>query len=384
MRLIFIDQGLFELDQLSYALLDPRLRKTMDIIIQRYEDFDVEVANKTIGYHFDEEIVEVRIAGLGEGVGLMSSIARGHLTLSSGEEKTVVIKCTARTENSELSKGLNFYRNEVNFYQHLSDQCPIEVPRCLYACVDSVTQDFLLVLDDLGNETAGDQLTGVSEGHLRAAFTRAGQLHGMFWGKTAEHEWLNYQLDMRTTLFRRDSILRPGIEPTIRNFGEHFSGNREEIVRKIGDQYADLFLKAMSGEQTIIHGDYRVDNSFLVMRNNEPDIISVDWQNTTGGNGTHDIAYFSAQSCNADLRGEIELSCLKQYHETLCDMGVENYSFDQCVEHYRYNLLILMITPIAICGTLDQGNERGARVGAAGLQRTFEAIESLECEQLLA
>ena len=64
-------------------------------------------------------------------------------------------------------------------------------------------------------------------------------------------------------------------------------------------------------------------------------------------------------------------------------MGVKNYSFDHCLEHYRYNLLILMITPIAICGTLDQGNERGAQVGATGLQRTFEAIESLDCAQLL-
>ena len=355
----------------------------MGTIIQRYEDFDVEVANKTIGEHFEGEITDVKITGLGEGVGLMSSIARGHLTLSTGEERTVVVKCTARTENSELSKGLNFYKNEVNFYLHLAKDCPIEVPKCLYASVDPITQDFLLVLDDLGNEAAGDQLVGISEGHLRAAFMRAGQLHGLYWGRTSEFDWLNYQLDMRTTLFRRDNIFRPGIEPTLKNFGQHFTGNREEVVRKIGDQYSDLFLQSMSGEQTIIHGDYRVDNSFLVERDGSPDIISVDWQNTTGGNGTHDIAYFSAQSCNAEIRGDTELNCLRQYHETLIDMGVKNYSFDHCLEHYRYNLLILMITPIAICGTLDQGNERGAQVGATGLQRTFEAIESLDCAQLL-
>ena len=41
------------------------------------------------------------------------------------------------------------------------------------------------------------------------------------------------------------------------------------------------------------------------------------------------------------------------------DEGVKGYSFDQCVEDYRLNLLITMITPIAICGTLDAGNERG-------------------------
>ena len=115
----------------------------MEIVIDRYEDFDVEIAKKTIGHHFDSEITDVKITGLGEGVGLMSSIARGHLTLSSGEQRKVVVKCTARTENSELSKGLNFYKNEVNFYLHLANDCPIEVPKCLYASVDPVTQDFL-------------------------------------------------------------------------------------------------------------------------------------------------------------------------------------------------------------------------------------------------
>ena len=103
----------------------------MEIVIDRYEDFDVEVAKKTIGHHFDSEITDVKITGLGEGVGLMSSIARGHLTFSSGEQRKVVVKCTARTENSELSKGLNFYKNEVNFYLHLANDCPIEVPKWL-------------------------------------------------------------------------------------------------------------------------------------------------------------------------------------------------------------------------------------------------------------
>ena len=38
----------------------------MGTIIQRYEDFDVEVANKTIGEHFEGEITNVKITGLGK------------------------------------------------------------------------------------------------------------------------------------------------------------------------------------------------------------------------------------------------------------------------------------------------------------------------------
>ena len=75
----------------------------MSIIIERYEEFTARIANDTIGHFYSEQITDVDIRGLGEGVGLMSSIARGHLTLESGREETVIVKCIARTENSTLS-----------------------------------------------------------------------------------------------------------------------------------------------------------------------------------------------------------------------------------------------------------------------------------------
>ena len=352
-------------------------------IIQRYEEFDAEVANDTIGHHFDEKIVAVDIKGLGEGIGIMSSISRGILTFESGATQKVIVKCVARTENIELSKGLNLYSNEINFYNYLSKDCPIEIPACLYAAVDPVTQDILLVLEDLGEEEAGDQIAGCSEAQMRVAYRRAAQLHAKFWGKTGDYDWLNHQLDMKTMLFRRDNLLRPGIEPAIELFPDHFSGNRAEMARSIGENYIDLFLNAMSGEQTIIHGDFRVDNLFMAERDGQPDIITFDWQNTTGANGLHDVAYFSGGNCDDELRGDIEMSVLREYHETLLDLGVRNYSFDECLNHYRYNLLITMISPIAVSGTLDQGNERGKALGSIWLERGFSALENMQCDELL-
>ena len=122
---------------------------------------------------------------------------------------------------------------------------------------------------------------------------------------------------------------------------------------------------------------------FLVEQDGAADIVAFDWQNTMGGNGTHDIAYFSSQSAGEDLRGDTEMKILREYHSTLRDSGVTGYSFDECLEHYRYNLLITMITPIAICSTLDQGNERGAALGKAILQRSLHALDSFECADLL-
>lgn len=355
----------------------------MQAVIERYEEFDVALANQILGQTFGSPITAVEVRDLGEGVGLMSSIARAHLQLADGRTPSVVVKCEARTANRTLSKGLNFYWNEVNFYRHLAASCPTPIPACLYAAVDAQTQNFLLVLEDLADVASGDQLVPCTEAQLRAAFVRAAQLHGTFWGQTQAYEWLNYQVDMKTMLFRRDAILRPGLEPCLAQYEQFFTGNHADTVRRIGDQYLELFMRAMAGEPTIVHGDYRTDNVFHVEKDGVADIIAFDWQNTMGGNGTHDIAYFSSQSAGDELRGETEMRLLREYHDTLCAHGVSGYSFDECLEQYRYNLLITMITPIAICSTLDQGNARGALLGQTILERSLAALAAFECDALL-
>ena len=52
------------------------------------------------------------------------------------------------------------------------------------------------------------------------------------------------------------------------------------------------------------------------------------------------------------------------------------------MDDYRYNLLVTMITPIAVCGTLDQGNERGLELGRTMLERSLSALQSMDCEVL--
>ena len=218
---------------------------------------------------------------------------------------------------------------------------------------------------------------------MEQAFVRAGQLHGRFWDKTAQFDWLRYQNVPELNQFRRDAIFKPGVAPTLEMFPHHFRGNLAEVVTKIGDQFVEIFERAMAGPQTVIHGDYRIDNMLLPVVDGQTEIVAVDWQNTTGGKGPHDLAYFASQSCEPEIRGAKEMEALKIYHDILTDEGVKGYSFDQCVEDYRLNLLITMITPIAICGTLDAGNERGMSLGEVILVRSLDALEVMDCAALL-
>ena len=356
----------------------------MNTILQSCDQLSADLVNHVLAGKLPETVTDVTVKPLGEGVGLMSSIARANLTFESGSWASIIVKCAAQTDNKAFSKQLNFYFNEINFYRHLAHKTPLPSPKCLFADIDPETQDFLLILEDLGDAEAGDQLQGCTAEEMLLAFELAARMHALYWDKTDEISWLNYQNVESMTLFRRDAIFRPGVEPTIAAFPELFVDDLVDVVRKIGEQYADLFNQAMSGPSTLIHGDYRIDNMFLMRKSGELEIIAVDWQNTTGGNGLMDTAYFSAQSCGTEHRGDTELKALRHYHDVLTDNGVKNYSFDQCVEHYRLNLLITMITPIAVCGTLDAGNERGDELGRRMLERSLAALTSMECNQLLA
>jgi|TARA_B110000967_G_C18867461_1_gene553456 hypothetical protein len=355
----------------------------MAISLQHAGELTVELANQLLGQTLGEAITEVRVTPLGEGVGLMSSIGRAALTLASGKETSVVVKVIAQTENVSISKQLNFYANEIDFYRYLSPECPIRSPKCYFADIDPETQDFLLILEDLGAAAAGDQLEGCDEALMLQGFEKAAQLHGRFWGKTDQYPWLRYQNVPEVNQFRQDVIFRPGVAPTLAAFPDYFTGNLAEVVTQIGDNFVPIFERAMAGTQTVIHGDYRIDNMLLPVVDGAVEIVAVDWQNTTGGRGAHDIAYFSSQSCGPEMRGAIEMAALKRYHEVLMDEGVQGYSFDECLEDFRVNLMITMITPIAIIGTMDSGNERGVELGRVLLERALSSLVAMDCGSLL-
>ena len=355
----------------------------MAISLQHAGEFTVGLANQLLAEVLGDEITAVQVTPLGEGVGLMSSIGRAALTLASGKSTSVVVKVIAQTENVSISKQLNFYANEIDFYRYLSPLCPIRSPKCYFADIDPETQDFLLILEDLGAAAAGDQLKGCDEALMMQGFEKAAQLHGRFWGKTDQYPWLRYQNVPEVNQFRQDVVFRPGVAPTLAAFPEYFTGDLADVVTQIGENFVSIFERAMTGTQTVIHGDYRIDNMLLPVVDGEIEIVAVDWQNTTGGRGPHDIAYFSSQSCGPEMRGATEMAALRRYHEILLDEGVKDYSFDQCLEDFRVNLMITMITPIAIIGTMDSGNERGVELGRVILERGLSSLTAMDCGSLL-
>ena len=85
-------------------------------------------------------------------------------------------------------------------------------------------------------------------------------------------------------------IYKPCVEPTLNMFGEYFTGNLESTVVTIGARFKEVLKQAIGEPQTNIHGDYRTNDMLLPVIDGKTAIIAVNWRNTTGGIGPHDIA----------------------------------------------------------------------------------------------
>ena len=75
--------------------------------------------------------------------------------------------------------------------------------------------------------------------------------------------------------------------------------------------------------------------------------------------GTQDVGNLLAGSMDVeDLRASWE-PLLRRYHDRLCGQGVRDYTWGECVRHYRQNILYPLGAGIALLGHLDIGDDRG-------------------------
>ena len=69
------------------------------------------------------------------------------------------------------------------------------------------------------------------------------------------------------------------------------------------------------------------------------DVVAVDWQTITVAHPARDLSYFVGTSLPTHERRAMEKVLAQSYDEGLLCRGVEDYTFEQCVEDYRFGQL---------------------------------------------
>lgn len=327
-------------------------------------------------------IIELELETIGEGVGLMGELARCHLVYDGPESLpgTIIAKCAAQNENREVAKLLDFYNREINFYNHIGQDCPMRVPQSYYGAVNQDTYDCVVLMEDLGGASSRDQLLGASTEEVYSAIREVAKLHACWWGKADLSSWMYDMMSVEEGRRLQTLIYQPAVEPAIEKFDHLLDAKTKAILRKVGEKFPEFWVKNLSPAETFLHGDYRQDN--MLYPAGESDAIVMDWQISGRGKPAFDIAYFMCQSVPSEIRADIEQDLLSFYSAQLAELGVD-YPSQQCFEDYRRLVLGCLVYPVTVCGSLDVSNERGKALGESMMMRNLAAIEDLGATALV-
>ncbi len=338
-----------------------------------------------IGAH--QRVARLSSVPLGEGVGMMGVLARVGLEYEGepGAVSSVVVKCAAPSEaNRAVAMSFRVYEREVNFFREIADLLEEGVPDCYAAEIDLDTGDFVLVLEDLVGYRQGDQVTGCDGAEAELCIDVMAGLHARWWHANDRPE-LAWVPRVAGDMHRTGMVagFGAGWEPTLATFGDLLTPEVRDAGPRFLAALPNLHDRMGQEPQTLIHGDFRLDNLLFGVDDSQHPIGVLDWQGMLVSKGTHDVAYLLSQNVRTDERRAHERSLVQRYHARLTEGGVTGYSAEQCWEDYRLAALYLFEYAVVIAGTLDPANDRGTAFMGNLVERSAATITDLGLLDLL-
>lgn len=344
-----------------------------------------DITSEWMNYAFSEaglcksgSISAIDVQPLGTSVqGLLSSLCRVAITYEAKKPElpdSVIIKFPSELEeNKNFASNIGAYERELRFYRELAARSPIRVPECYYNVIDEKDDNYILVLEDAGSWTQGDQLRGLTADQTRSAVKAISGFHGYWWG-SPELEKLGWIPENNLDLIH-----------SFRDNWEEFSTEHKEILSDKDIAAGDLIARSgkrihdlsLLSPRTIIHYDFRADN---MMFNEKDEIMVLDWQLANRSFGAFDIVRAVCGSHHGELEKRHHMEFLNLWHEGLMESGVQSYTIDEAWNDYRLGIICLSYIPVVIHHLLSHEGSRGISVLRARVKRIFYAIH--ECRAL--
>ena len=211
---------------------------------------------------------------------------------------------------------------------------------------------YILLLEDLSDAEAGDQVAGVSVQRCEDALRAIARAHAACWeAELVDAFWLlPHDIDarMRHSLFTGSRSSFSGV------FGAELEARLEPYLRLLPDQGLDMALRLNQAPTTLLHCDLRLDNLFF--RGDE--VIVIDWQLVRRGPAVYDVAYFLSSALDEGAGREAVEGLLASYLEELRAGGVEGYTKRDLLNDYRLALHVVLMT-LSTVDQVDLGDGRG-------------------------
>lgn len=316
------------------------------------------------------------------GVGFLGKLGRLHLRYdgtASGAPRTLIAKLPTEDERSrQLAMMFRFYDREVSFYRDVGPEAGIRVPALHYGASNPANGDFVMLLEDLAPARVGDQLEGCNADQVRRAIKGIARCHASWWNspRLTTLGWLPATNDPI------HHFAEPAFQGCWALFVQFVGDKLTPQMKRTGEDLSTKVIRMLDGiagrPRTLLHGDYRADNLFFGAAEGGAALAAVDWQVSSAGGGTFDVAYFLSGNVDPQTRRAHEMDLLRLYVQTLKDHGVRDYGFDECLEDYRTDVLYCLVYAVIIIGTLDPSNARGLSLFHTNVERVLTAIADLD------
>lgn len=323
---------------------------------------------------------------IAEGVGFIGNLYRIQLEYDegAGPPATLIAKLpTSEQSYRDLAMMMGLYEREHRFYREIAPRLEFNLPRIYLNEKNAASSNYVLLLEDLQPAVPGDQIASCSIADARLALSVIARLHAAYWDYPNPDDipWIPNVTDTGylelilsafaagwPALLAKQGTDLPPFHADLIRIGDALSVQLPELVRR----YQKLV--------TITHFDYRLDNLLFEGEGDARKLYIIDWQLITWASGLSDVCYFLGGNFPVEFRREHEQALIRYYYDTLCELGVTGYSFEQCWQDYRFAALSLLIFMAVNQNEISLAdlNERGQSLLTSMYERYSATILDLD------
>jgi thiamine kinase-like enzyme len=301
---------------------------------------------------------------------------------ATNDHAGVIVKIPSSDHTSrESAARQHLYRKEVGFYTRLASLVDIATPQCFVADYDDATDDFCLILEDVGPSDAVSQFDGLGLEVARAGLTELARLHGPLLrdGGGEMATWLQEISEHTRPYFA--TVLSPIFDAFLTRYVDRLSPEVRDMVIAVQERLP-VISQYQPPRPTICHGDFRTDNLLINARGGRTPVVAVDWQTLQFTSPLLDVAYFLTTSLDAPTFAQWGDDLLSFY---CAQLARYEQSYDEGLarrEFARYTLqpIVMLVAASIMVEQTTRGDdmfftmiERG--VSAATQWRALEEVD---------
>jgi len=364
----------------------------------------------------EKKIDDLQLDVIGEGSGFMGDVIRLTVSFEGMDTiESVIVKIPTATNNRKAGQSMGVYEREIRFYKEFRARMPIRTPAYRYSAMDeSIDPEkglavlrfinrlpmwlmwavfrlatwfggrtdlgYVLMIEDLGHLRRGDQVAGCTAADAQMALSSMAKMQGEFWQSEVLEQtpWiipLALSIKLSQLVFR---AAMPGYREENR---EQLSEKDNMVLEWLNNNGITLMNRLAQEPQTLVHGDFRLDNLFFDDKTSE--IVLCDWQTPLSGPVGLDLAYFLSASLTQESEDSLD-DLLTFYRSELKKEGIV-ISAEKLNWQYEASMLMILlrVIPAEFQDLIDLGEARGHDLIVTWIQRTFSKLKDVDLDQIL-